>query len=234
MTLTELLMQGLMIPYSDQPVPVDFIVVNARDGITMVFMTGWQYGTFQRGDGIGLIEGVPRVEGDIVSFTGQAFHAYRPDDEDEAAAVARMRAVMDERRGDYMRALLTVRDQNTEFDFTDWITAVMARPVKEAQAEYERKTYAERDIAAVTLMSGERVVDALVLDGFGNATAYDPGGRLQGFAAQWPAKAGKVSLADYIRWVVEQPVYGDSVFGQPIYGWRKGHVEDVARELVNG
>lgn len=236
--LIEALLRGaeLRINGDDNPHPVDFIV--SSDSATLVFLADWWQKGAELGHGIEVISALPEQDDDG-NWTFEHENGYvlaGPTDADVADHLSQMRLRTDLHRPQYLDALQSVLESESDFDFNPWLEAVLARPEIDAASEAEGET-SEREVGKILLRNGdEAVLDALVIDDLGNAACADPDGFLASFAEQWSSfeEDDRPPVLDYMRWLSQQSVYGDRDLAHAGTMSASGDVQDIALQLVAG
>lgn len=236
-TLIQALMSGmeLRIPNQDLTIPIDFIVVG--DSTTLVFRADWWTKESESGVGVVCVNAVPReiTPGQWTFDHMEGYLLAGPSDEDQESYLRAMRTRMDLNLGDYLDKLHVRSQGESEYDFSAWIEAAMARPQVLLDQVIENETR-ERAIGKILLRNGSgSVVDSLVIDEGGLAATANEDGHLARFAEQWVSYTvgERPSMSDFIQWLGTQSIYGSFVLDGAGVVSTAGDIQEIALQLAS-
>ena len=236
MDLVDRFMAGLELrdPARVAPRPLDFAVMSATQ--TLLALADWW--TVAWGMQAGLIVIPALLDPKTLRFVGledSGLLIATASDGDVEAYLKAARLRTDVARSQYQAALLKLSEFEPDFDFEPWVSAVMSRPSVNPLQVLREKYTKLRTIGVIRLLdSSGSVVDALAVDELGQASAWQEGGWLALFAAQWSgyAEGSRPEIASFLTWLSKQSPYGPLALDEPKVISGEGDLDSFITQAV--
>ena len=213
MVSVQQMLRGMELQFdgSTESALLDFAVWN--DEKTLCLRLGWWRSGVIIGETVELVEGPLNKQ--TLRFDKSAISGMRLEEVEDEASLAffdRERRLMDLDRADYLSALNALVESEPDFDFSPWVSAVMARPVIDPIKELAKARAIPRERGIVLLIdSDQKIVDALAVDARGLYHAHEEYGilaSLYGYTwAEYPDET-RPTPKQFLDWVYQQGVYG--------------------------